>query len=160
MASSSKKSQPSANGATVSPAHVNAVLRSAEKSVNLGRGARGVARRHTALGRSQKVEDGTRDLTTISCPKTWQPFGNVRRRKTHKTVRQGAGKYKANQQDRNLCPDSGSAYRGSNPCLPAKLFNQFGLASCNCFCNLATLGSNKPSSWSVALRLSAISGSE
>jgi hypothetical protein len=36
-----------------------------------------------------------------------------------KTGRQSAGKYMANQQDRNLLLDSGSAYRGSNPCLPA-----------------------------------------
>jgi hypothetical protein len=55
----------------------------------------------------------------VSTPETWQELGNVKPRKPCKTVRQGAGKYKANQQDRNLRPDSGSAYRGSNPCLPA-----------------------------------------
>src|SRR5438876_405306 len=61
---------------------------------------------------------------TVSNLKTWQQFGNVKRRKPCKTVRQGAGKYQANQQDSDLSPDSGSAYRGSNPCLPANLFNQ------------------------------------
>src|SRR5213080_3496044 len=56
---------------------------------------------------------------TVSNLKTWQRFGNVKRRKRCKTGRQGAGKYQANQQDSDLSPDSGSAYRGSNPCLPA-----------------------------------------
>ena len=37
-------------------------------------------------------------------------LGNVKRRKPCKTLRQGAGKYSANQHDRNPSPDSGSAY--------------------------------------------------
>lgn len=32
--------------------------------------------------------------------KAWQQYGNIKRRKPRKTERQGAGKYKANQQDR------------------------------------------------------------
>jgi hypothetical protein len=61
---------------------------------------------------SHEVEALSSHPTDCFHAETWQRFGNVKRRKPCKTVRQDAGKYMANQQDRDFGPDSGSAYQG------------------------------------------------
>jgi len=79
---------------------------------------------------------------TLPSPKTWQQFGNIKRRIPYNTMRQGAGKYKANQQDRNLCPDCGSGRRGFESRHPPHVFNYLAPPSCNSRGASATFSNN------------------
>jgi hypothetical protein len=67
-----------------------------------------------------------------------------------------------NQLDRDLGPDSGSAYQGSNPCLKANIFNNLAVVQCfpsvrTCllrgFLKRGTFGNNKLSTRAIVCRI-------